>query len=132
MKKTNLLYWISTGLLAALMTASAVPDVLSVPEAVAYFQHLGYPAYLLPFLGVAKLLGVAALLVPGFPRLREWAYAGFVFDLSGALYSGIAVGDPPSAWLPIFIGFLLIAASYHLNRRKAEAGALAGPTASLA
>jgi uncharacterized membrane protein YphA (DoxX/SURF4 family) len=121
MKKTALPYWIVTGVLAALMTLSGVPDLLSVPEAVAMFQHLGYPAYLLPFLGVAKLLGVVAILVPGFPRLKEWAYAGFVFDLTGAMYSGIAVGDPASAWLPILIGYALIAASYHLYHKKAEA-----------
>ncbi|QIX61902.1 DoxX family protein [Hymenobacter sp. BT18] len=118
MNKLNLLYWICTGLLALLMTLSSVPNVLSAPEAVAFFQHLGYPAYLLPFLGVAKLLGVVAILVPGFPRLREWAYAGFAFDLSGALYSFIAVGDPPSMWLPLLVGLSLVATSYFLNRRK--------------
>lgn len=118
MNKLNLLYWGVTGLLALLMTLSSVPNVLSSPESVAFFRHLGYPAYLLPFLGVAKLLGVLAILVPGFPRLREWAYAGFVFDLSGALYSFIAVGDPPSMWFPLLIGLALVAASYLLNRRK--------------
>jgi uncharacterized membrane protein YphA (DoxX/SURF4 family) len=119
MKKTNVFYWIATSLLAALMGVSAVPDLLRMPEAEALFRHLGYPAYLLPFLGVAKLLGVVAILIPGFPRLREWAYAGFAFDLAGAMYSGIAVGDPVSAWLPIVIGFALIAASYQFNRMRA-------------
>ncbi|GAA3935626.1 DoxX family protein [Hymenobacter algoricola] len=127
MKKTNLRYWIFTGLLAALMTLSGITNLLSVPEALAGLQHLGYPAYLSPFLGVAKLLGVAAILVPGFPRLREWAYAGFVFDLSGALYSGLAVGDPVSSWLPLLIGFALIAASCYFNRRRAEAPEFAAP-----
>ncbi|MCC2545923.1 DoxX family protein [Hymenobacter sp. BT175] len=129
MKKTTLLYWIFTGLLAAGMTASSIPNVLSDPEAVAFFRHLGYPAYLLPFLGVAKLLGALAILVPGFPRLREWAYAGFTFDLLGAVYSGLAVGDPVSQWVPVMVGFLLIAASYTLNRRRQEAAAITfGPT----
>jgi uncharacterized membrane protein YphA (DoxX/SURF4 family) len=126
MKKTTILYWIFTGLLAALMVASAIPDALSVPEAVTFFQHLGYPAYLLPFLGVAKLLGAVAILVPGFARLKEWAYAGFVFDLAGAMYSGIAVGDPVGAWLPISIGLLLIALSYRLYHKKVEATHLVG------
>lgn len=132
MKKTKILYWVFTGLLAALMTMSGVPNLLSVPEAVAGFQHLGYPAYLLPFLGVAKLLGVVAILVPGFPKLREWAYAGFVFDLCGAMYSSYSVGDPVSTWLPITIGFALIAASYWLNQRQAEAPSFSGQVPTLA
>ncbi|UOQ73546.1 DoxX family protein [Hymenobacter cellulosilyticus] len=121
MKTTNVLYWISTGLLAALMLMSGITNLLSVPEAVEGFKHLGYPTYLLPFLGVAKVLGVLALLVPGFPRLREWAYAGFVFDLAGAMYSGLSVGDPLGQWLPVAVGFLIIAVSYQTNRRRAEA-----------
>lgn len=93
MKKTNVGYWIFTGLLSALMLVGSIPDILSVSSAVELFNHLGYPDYLLPFLGIAKLLGVLALLTPGFPRLKEWAYAGFAFDLGGALYSSISVGD---------------------------------------
>lgn len=112
MKTRKILYWVCTGLLAALMLMGAIPDIMSVPEAVEMFDHLGYPAYLLPFLGVAKTLGVIAILIPGFPRIKEWAYAGFVFDLAGAMYSSIAVGDPASGWLPFLIGFLLIAGSY--------------------
>jgi uncharacterized membrane protein YphA (DoxX/SURF4 family) len=132
MKKTKLLYWLSTGLLAALMTMSAIVNLLSTPESVAAFEHLGYPAYLLPFLGVAKLLGSVALVVPGFPKLREWAYAGFVFDLGGAMYSSMAVGDPASTWLPIGIGFLLIAVSYRLNQQQTEAKPFPAPTPGLA
>ncbi|TGE20553.1 DoxX family protein [Hymenobacter aquaticus] len=123
MKTTTVLYWVSTGLLAALMLMSGMSNLLSTPESLDAFRHLGYPAYLSPFLGVAKLLGVLALLVPGFPRLREWAYAGFVFDLAGAMYSGLAVGDPLSTWLPLTIGFLVIATSYVTNRRRTEAPA---------
>jgi hypothetical protein len=86
-------YWILTGVLAAFMLLASIPDVLRVPEAVAIFMHLGYPKYLLPLLGIAKALGVLAVVVPGFPRLREWAYAGLTFDLSGALYSHLSIGD---------------------------------------
>ena len=125
MKKTNLFYWLTTGLLAALMTMSGMSNLLSVPEAIAGLAHLGYPAYLSPFLGAAKLLGVLAILVPGFPRLREWAYAGFGFDLAGAMYSGLAVGDPVAQWLPLLVGFALIAASYYFNKRRAEGQAFA-------
>src|SRR5262245_21246723 len=89
-------YWVVTGLMAAFMLMASVPDVLRLPEAVEIFGHLGYPTYLLPFLGTAKILGVVAVLVPGFDRLKEWAYAGLVFDIAGALYSHLAVGDPVS------------------------------------
>ncbi|MGH9819924.1 MAG: DoxX family protein, partial [Pyrinomonadaceae bacterium] len=93
MKKTIIFYWIFTALLTGFMLLGAIPDVLQIPDAVSFIAHLGYPAYLLTFLGVAKILGSFAVLVPGFPRLREWAYAGLTFDLLGALYSHLSVGD---------------------------------------
>ncbi|MED3984224.1 DoxX family protein [Peribacillus simplex] len=112
MKKIKIIYWIFTGLLVALMVLGSIPDIMSVPDAVALFNHLGYPTYLLPFIGIAKLLGVVAILIPGFPRIKEWAYAGFVFDLTGAMYSSISVGDPAIGWLLFIIGYILIAGSY--------------------
>ena len=110
--------WAVTGLMAALMLLSAVPDVLRVPEAMTVFTHLGYPPYLLLFLGTAKILGVAAVLTPGVPRLKEWAFAGLTFDLTGALYSHLSVGDPPGAWLPAFIGLFLVSGSYVAYRLR--------------
>ncbi len=110
--------WIVTGLMAALIIVSAIPDVLQIPDAVAVFRHLGYPTYLLPFLGSAKMLGVAAVLFSGAPRIKEWAFAGLTFDLTGALYSHVSVGDPPSAWLPAVIGLALMAGSYVTYRRR--------------
>jgi hypothetical protein len=121
MKKTKIIFWMFTGLLAAFMVFGSIPDILSVPDAVALFAHLGYPAYLLPFLGLAKLLGVVAILVPGFPRIKEWAYAGFVFDLTGAMYSSISVGDPASSWMFFIIGYIMIAGSYVFHHRKLHA-----------
>lgn len=118
MKTTKILYWIFTGLMAAFMLLGAIPDVLRIPAAVDVFTHLGYPAYLLPFIGVAKILGVVAVLVPGFQRLKEWAYAGLVFDLVGALYSHIAVGDPPGSWVFPIIGLLLVFGSYLFHRKR--------------
>lgn len=125
MKKTKIIYWIFTGLLGALMVLGSIPDIMSVPDAVALFNHLGYPTYLLPFIGIAKLLGVVAILIPGFPRIKEWAYAGFVFDLTGAMYSSISVGDPASGWLIFIIGYILIAGSYiyhHKILKSASSG----------
>ena len=101
------------------MLMSSIPDILVVPNAVAIVStHLGYPMYFIPFLGVAKFLGVIAILFPGFPRVKEWAYAGFVYDLAGAIYSAIAVGDPAGKWMPIFIGLALITASYIFHHKK--------------
>src|SRR5688572_9383416 len=68
MKARARIGWAVTGLMAALMLLSAVPDVLRIPDALAMFRHLGYPPYLLVFLGTAKILGVAAVLTPGVPR----------------------------------------------------------------
>ena len=118
MQTTKIMYWIFTGLTAAFMLLGAIPDVLRIPAAVEVFTHLGYPTYLLPFIGVAKILGVVAVLVPGFQRLKEWAYAGLVFDLVGALYSHIAVGDPPSGWVFPVVGLLLVFGSYLFHRKR--------------
>ena len=126
MKKTNIFYWIFTGLLAVLMLFSAIGGLMGGADSAALFKHLGYPLSLLTFLSVAKLLGVVAILVPGYPRVREWAYAGFTFDLLGAMYSFIAVGDPVSSWLPLIIGLLLIAASYTLYHKRLRGASLAG------
>jgi hypothetical protein len=117
MKKTKTIYWVITGLMAAFMLMASIPDVLRIPEAVVTFMHLGYPAYLLPFIGVAKILAVLAILIPGFSGLKEWAYAGLVFDLVGAWYSHIAVGDPASVWIFALIGLLMVLASYLLYKK---------------
>jgi hypothetical protein len=110
--------WAVTGLMAALMLLSAVPDVLRIPGAVTVFTHLGYPPYLLSFLGTAKILGVLAVLAPGLARLKDWAFAGLTFDLAGALYSHLSVGDPLGVWAPAAIGLLLVAGSYVAYRTR--------------
>ena len=118
MKTAKTLYWIVTSLTAAFMLLASIPDVLRLPQAVSIFGHLGYPVYLLPFLGTAKTLGIVAILVPGLQRLKEWAYAGLVFDVIGALYSHLSVGDSPSRWMPALIGLVLVGGSYLSYRRQ--------------
>ena len=118
MKTAKTLYWIVTSLTAAFMLLASIPDVLRLPQAVSIFGHLGYPVYLLPFLGTAKTLGIIAVLVPAFQRLKEWAYAGLVFDVIGALYSHLSVGDSPSGWMPALIGLVLVGGSYLSYRRQ--------------
>ena len=120
MKRHKWMSWTITGLMAALMLLSAVPDVLRVSGAVSVFMHLGYPSYLLPFLGTAKILGVAAVLVPGVPRIKEWAFAGLTFDVAGALYSHGSVGDPPTTWMPAALALALVVGSYVAHRLRIE------------
>ena len=89
MKTTKILYWVFTILFSLMMLLSAYSSVLSQPEAVkGMHDGLGYPIYFIPFVGVAKILGVIAILVPGFPRIKEWAYAGFFFDRCGLEHDG--------------------------------------------
>lgn len=110
-------YFVVTILMSLMMAMGAIFDILVVPEAVKVFQTLGYPVYLLPFIGVAKLLGVIAVWLPNVPRLREWAYAGLVFDVIGAFYSHIMVNDPISVSIGPVIALVLIVASYVLYRK---------------
>src|ERR1700745_922911 len=90
------LYWISTVLIAAVLLLGGVMDVLRAPPVVQAIGTLGYPAYLATLLGIWKLLGAAAVVSPGLPRLKEFAYAGILFELSGAAFSHAASGDPAS------------------------------------
>jgi hypothetical protein len=121
LKMRLVVMWMFTGALSALMLLSALPDLLQHPEAAAVFHRLGYPAYLLPFLGTAKILGVLVVVAPGVVRLKEWAFAGLTFDLLGALYSHLAIGDPPGVWMPALIGLVLISGAYaslHFARER--------------
>jgi hypothetical protein len=122
MKKINIMYWTTTGLFGAFMLFSAIPDIIIVPEAVELVTNkLGYPEYIIPFLGVAKLLGVIAILIPGYPRIKEWAYAGLFFDLAGATYSGICVEglQPAMSFMLVPFGFEALSYIYYHKRRAA-------------
>lgn len=100
------------------MLSSAIPNILQAQEWVAIFSQLGFPQYMLPFLGIAKLLGVIAILIPGFNRIKEWAYAGLFFDLVGATYSGIAAFgfDPQMLGMLMFFGLGALSYVYHHKR----------------
>ncbi|MEO6229028.1 MAG: DoxX family protein [Ferruginibacter sp.] len=122
MKTTKILYWVFTTLFAMMMLSSAIPDVLSMPIAVkGMHEELGYPIYFIPFIGVAKVLGVIAILIPGYPRLKEWAYAGLMFDLIGATFSIIAAGKSADSWAFMIIPLILAACSYIFYHRKLKA-----------
>ena len=94
MEKTKkIIYWIATGLLSIGMLQSGIFAVIKSKQWVDLVTSLGYPVYLLYIIGVWKILGVIAILVPGFKLLKEWAYAGFFFAMTGAFISHLAVGD---------------------------------------
>lgn len=116
-KRNRIIFWTSTALFCAFMSTSTIPNILSAPEWVAVFKQLGYPSYMLPFIGIAKLLGIIALLVPGFPRIKEWAYAGMFFDLTGAVYSGLSVGGFHPQMLVMLVPFVLGAISYVFHHK---------------
>ena len=94
MTKTNkIVYWIATIWLALGMTSTGIVQLIKMKEEAAMMAHLGYPLYMLTLLGVWKILGAVAVLIPKFPLVKEWAYAGFFFVMSGAVFSHLAVGD---------------------------------------
>ena len=104
MSKQNIGYWIATGLFCLAMTAGGTMNLLRADIQKESIEALGYPEYLMTILGVAKLLGVTALLIPGAALLKEWAYAGFTFDLLGAAASHAFVGDAAmEIMLPLII-----------------------------
>lgn len=118
MKKLNTFYWICTGLLFPAIGIGSVLDIISNPDSVKVFTSLGYPAYLGPFLGVAHLLGLAVIVMPRFQRLKEWAYAGLVFDVIGAIYSNIAIGNSLiNIAIPSFV-LLFLFSSYIIYHKK--------------
>ncbi|HXD77809.1 MAG TPA: DoxX family protein [Puia sp.] len=123
MQKIKIAYWIVTAIFAAFMAMSGFFDAISTPDALKVFKDLELPAYLSPFLGVAKLLGAIAIIVPGFPRLKEWAYAGLFFDLLGATYCSIASGHPAAQATFMLLPLAFLFVSYGLYHRKARRAA---------
>ncbi|MFH7010370.1 DoxX family protein [Flavobacterium sp. FlaQc-52] len=92
-KKNKIIYWVATLWLALGMTATGIVQLIQMKEEAEMIQRLGYPLYFLILLGVWKILGVIAILIPKFPLLKEWAYAGFFFAMSGAVFSHLYCGD---------------------------------------
>jgi hypothetical protein len=121
-KSTNIIFWISTGLFALSMGFSGVQGVLVSEGSVSLItDQLGYPVYVIAFLGVAKILGAVAILIPGYPRIKEWAYAGLFFDLIGATYSSVAVNGPDPGILGMGVFFLFGILSYVYYRKRTDA-----------
>ncbi|MET0637364.1 MAG: DoxX family protein [Chitinophagaceae bacterium] len=91
-KRNKIIYWVATGLLAIGMLQSGIFALLRSKDWVDLVTDLGYPGYILTIIGVWKILGVIAILIPRYPLIKEWAYAGFFFVMTGALVSHLFVG----------------------------------------
>jgi uncharacterized membrane protein YphA (DoxX/SURF4 family) len=112
-KTQKIIYWVATLWLSLGMVATGYVQLTKMKEEKELFAHLGYPEYFLVMLGVWKLLGVIAVLVPKFPLLKEWAYAGFFFAMSGAVISHIAMGDGAKEFFgPVLLIVLTITSWY--------------------
>jgi hypothetical protein len=118
----KVIYWISTIWLASGMLATGILQLSKAkvegsvaPPGVDGITQLGYPVYFLTILGVAKILGVAALLIPKFPLLKEWAYAGFFFIMSGAVFSHLALGHSMNEIFPSVLLLVLTVVSWYFR-----------------
>lgn len=117
MKKNKIIFWTINILFAGFMLMSSVPDVLLTPEAKDFMSKLGYPDYFTQFIGVMKILGIIAILIPGFRKIKEWAYAGLFFDLAGAIYSILfAMGLSPGIFV-MLLPILFLFASYYYSQK---------------
>ena len=104
-------YWISTGIVVALSFFAGYAYIAGNTQTVAGFTHVGYPQQLRILLGIAKPLGALALIVPGLPRLKEWAYAGFTFAWIAAFVAHHLAKDGPEQFAPLVL-LALLAISY--------------------
>ncbi|MBV9962411.1 MAG: DoxX family protein [Parafilimonas sp.] len=117
-KRNKIIYWIATVWLALGMTSTAVVQLFKAKDGqggVDMVTHLGYPIYLLTLLGIWKILGVIAVLAPKSPLLKEWAYAGFFFIMSGAIFSHIAAGDSITEIIPSLLLLMLAVISWYFR-----------------
>jgi hypothetical protein len=117
-KRDKIIYWVSTLWLALGMLSVGAGQVFKMQAGqggVEMITHLGYPVYFLFIIGTWKVLGVIAVLVPKFPLLKEWAYAGFFFVMSGAAFSHIAAGDSVTSILPALLLVALTVTSWYFR-----------------
>lgn len=117
-KRNKIIYWIATAWLALGMLSTGLVQLFKAKEGqggVDMITHLGYPVYLLTMIGVWKVLGVVALLIPQNPLLKEWAYAGFFFIMTGAIISHVALGDSIAEIFPSLLLLVLIIVSWYFR-----------------
>jgi DoxX-like family len=117
-KRNKIIYWFVTIWLALGMVVTGTVQLFKGKTGqggVDMITHLGYPVYLLTILGIWKILGVVTVLIPKFPLLKEWAYAGFFFIMTGAIFSHIASGDPANEIFPALLLLILTVISWYFR-----------------
>jgi hypothetical protein len=114
-KRNKIIYWVATLWLALGMTSTGVVQLIKMKEEVAKMTQLGYPVYFLTILGVWKILGVIAILIPKYPLIKEWAYAGFFFAMSGAAISHLYIAQPVSEIFPSLLLLVLTIVSWYFR-----------------
>ncbi len=122
MKAVNAGYWVATTVAAAAFVIPGIGNLVHTSQIARDMARLGYPEYFLTVLGTWKVLGAIAITVPGFPRLKEWAYAGMMFDLSGAAVSRAVSGDGAGGVLPPLAIALVVLASWALRPESRQLG----------
>jgi uncharacterized membrane protein YphA (DoxX/SURF4 family) len=134
-RRNKIIYWISTLWLASGMLATGILQLSKAkaegalaPPGVYGIEHLGYPVYFLTILGIWKILGVIALLIPRFPLLKEWAYAGFFFLTSAAIFSHVAIGDAVKEIFPSLLLLVLTVVSWYFRPASRKIPAYQSPT----
>jgi hypothetical protein len=129
MNVRSALYWTTTTLAALAFLTGGAAYLARADAPVKGMVALGYPVYFVSLLGVWKVLGGIAILAPRLPRLKEWAYAGIAFDLTGAAFSHVAVGDPPGKAVAPLVILAIAAASWALRPASRALGPLPGGAA---
>jgi len=114
-KRNKIIYWIATIWLALGMLSSGIVQVLKLKEETDFILNLGYPVYFITLLGIWKILGVIALLIPKFPIVKEWAYAGFFFTMTGAIYSHLASDSSMNELFPPILLLVLTCVSWYFR-----------------
>lgn len=114
-KTKRIIYWIFTLWMALGMVSTAIVQLMKNKDELANFTNLGYPAYLMTIIGIWKLLGVIAILIPKRLLLKEWAYAGFFFVMSGAVISHLIIDDTAARTLPAVLLLVLVIISWYFR-----------------
>ncbi|PRD57005.1 DoxX family protein [Sphingobacterium gobiense] len=119
-RRDKIIYWIATLWLSLGMFSTGIVQIIRMDEEVKKMNELGYPVYFLTIIGVWKILGGVAVLVPRLPLVKEWAYAGFFFLMTGAIFTHIAVGDEAMEYFGPSLLLVLTMVSWYFrpNTRK--------------